>query len=106
MEALVRFKAPSGSADTKPSARLVAHDIRLRAELRADGSKVVEALVECERRGCEVSASVCARCPRFARIEPHEAGYVLLCHSEDVSSAYRPYEPAQRCWRERDPSDE
>lgn len=64
-----------------PSSSLVQHDIHL-ARDAATPSKVV-ASVMCERRGCEMRVEVCARCPRFARIETHEAGYVLLCRAHE-----------------------
>ena len=62
--------------------RLVAHDItfeRQGLELPAE----VVATIECERTGCTLRVEVCRRCERFARIEPHEAGYTMLCRSTD-----------------------
>ena len=76
-------RPPSSTRATRPSARLVVHDVRLVRERMADGSEQVKALVECEQQGCEIRANECARCSRFVRIEPHEAGYVLLCHAKD-----------------------
>jgi hypothetical protein len=37
---------------------------------------------------CDLLVEQCGRCRRFARIETHEAGYVLLCrdHDETVAS--------------------
>lgn len=65
------------------SSRLVQHDVRLtRQPSQGERAKVV-ASVHCERRDCETLVEACARCARFARIEPHEAGYVLLCRAED-----------------------
>jgi hypothetical protein len=64
--------------------QLVQHDIQL-ARDPAQPSKVV-ASVTCERLGCDVLVEACARCPRFARIETHEAGYVLLCRAHEDTS--------------------
>jgi hypothetical protein len=77
---------PPPNKRTRASARLVSHDIRLQPESRPEGKPRVRALVSCERRKCELEVDVCASCSRFARVETHEAGYVLLCNSSDVPS--------------------
>jgi hypothetical protein len=76
-------KPPYVSRPSRPSRRLVVHDIRLERQVHGDGSAEVKALVQCEQAACEVVANGCAHCKRFVRIESHEAGYVLLCHAED-----------------------
>jgi hypothetical protein len=43
------------------------------------------ATIECERRKCRLPIDECRACERFARIEAHEAGYVMLCRSQDES---------------------
>lgn len=63
-------------------ARLVQQDILLSREAR-DGTTRVVARVECARRDCVVEVEYCARCPHFARIETHEAGYLMLCRAAD-----------------------
>lgn len=65
----------------RPHWRLVVHDIRL--ALRSRSPQVI-ATVECEIWGRTVSVErVCTSCARFARVEPHEAGYLVLCRSAD-----------------------
>jgi hypothetical protein len=86
-------KPTLASAQAKPSHKLVEHDIRLTTELSEDGTRRVLALVQCERTGCEMSAATCAGCPRFVRIEAHEAGYTLLCHAYDVRRVDEPFCP-------------
>lgn len=66
----------------RPSTRLVQHDIRFEAR-ESNGRGSLRVLVDCERRGGPQCIDTCRSCERFARIEPHEAGYVLLCRSED-----------------------
>ena len=39
--------------------------------------------VLCERREQNLDVDVCRSCERFARIDLHETGYVMLCRSED-----------------------
>jgi hypothetical protein len=39
--------------------------------------------IKCERRGCTQTIDDCRACERFARIETHEHGYVMLCRSQD-----------------------
>lgn len=63
------------------SSLLVQQDICLARE-EADGSSHVVATVACTRRALPVAVDECARCPYFARIEPHEAGYVMLCRTD------------------------
>lgn len=59
------------------------HDIRFEVARRADGSDKLCAYVQCERRKVKQSVDDCRGCERFARIEAHEAGYIVLCHAED-----------------------
>jgi hypothetical protein len=73
-------KPPSSTRGKRPFSRLVVHDIRLVRRREPDGSEQVKALVDCDHYGCEIEANRCAQCAGFARIEPHEAGYILLCH--------------------------
>jgi hypothetical protein len=47
-----------------------------------DPSSRVVASVHCARQNSRVEVEGCAGCAHFARIEPHEAGYVLLCCGE------------------------
>lgn len=63
------------------SSLLVQQDICLARE-EADGSVHVVATVACARRGLDVAVEECAHCPHFARIETHEAGYVMLCRTD------------------------
>jgi hypothetical protein len=76
---------------------LVLHDLHLTRVQSEQGRPQVVASVRCERQGCEVSVEACARCVHFARIEPHEAGYVLLCREHDetmeVAIGEEPCEP-------------
>jgi hypothetical protein len=88
-------------SQAKPASTLVEHDIRLTAESLEDGTRRVTALVLCEQAGGEVSAAGCMRCPRFVRIEVHEAGYTLLCRSLDVRRVDAPF-----CPQDARPSDE
>lgn len=76
--------APQPPPAKGPASSLVQHDIHL-ARDPSRGSSVV-ASVECERFGCKVLVEACARCTRFARIETHEAGYVLLCRPREETS--------------------
>ena len=73
-----------------PHSRLVPHDITLVRVETEQGRSEVHATIECERRGCTLRVETCAQCERFARVEPHEAGYVMLCRSTD---SYVPCEP-------------
>ena len=66
-----------------PNPHLVAHDLRFCRSPSLAGSGAIEVTVECERRACTLPLSVCRACPRFARIDVHEAGYVMLCRSTD-----------------------
>ena len=77
-------KPPNSS---RPALRLVQHDIHLSRERSESDRSQVVARVTCERRGCEVLVEQCAHCERFARIETHEAGYVLLCRAHDEQLA-------------------
>jgi hypothetical protein len=71
-----------------PSSLLVQHDIRLTREQSSNqGPTQVVARVACERLDCDVLVEQCGRCQRFARIETHEAGYVLLCRDHDETPA-------------------
>jgi len=76
---------------SRGSALLVQQDICLRRE-GADEAVHVVATVECARQACTVRVENCARCAYFARIDVHEAGYVMLCRSEiDEASANTPH---------------
>lgn len=66
-----------------PHSRLVPHEIRIAREEGKHGKPEVVATIACERQACVLRVDVCVRCERFARIEPHEAGYVMLCRSTD-----------------------
>jgi len=67
----------------RPSTRLVVHDIRLEVTPRANGRDELRASVECERRKCKLDVNECRACERLVRIDSHEAGFVVLCRSED-----------------------
>jgi hypothetical protein len=69
-------------------AHLVQQDIRIEREAPDDdpASRVV-ASVHCVHKNCRVEVEDCAGCAHFARIEPHEAGYVLLCCAQDEAQA-------------------
>lgn len=75
--------------------RLVAHDIRVERRVADEGKERVVATVECERRGT-LCVDECRACPRFARIEVHEAGYLMLCrvHAPDAPEQARDSQPA------------
>ena len=64
---------------SRPGAKLVPHDLSI-ARKDAGGT---EATVYCERRDCKLNINECRSCERFARIDVHEAGYVMLCRSTD-----------------------
>jgi hypothetical protein len=88
VEVTMTTTPPRPPRKTWPSSHLVEHDIRLTREQSSDREppKVV-ARVRCERMDCDVLVEQCARCPRFARIETHEAGYILLCRDHDETPA-------------------
>ena len=67
----------------RPSSRLVAHDLEFVPAEAPGGSKRMLATIACERRDCTLNIDECRACERFARIEAHEAGYVMLCRSQD-----------------------
>jgi hypothetical protein len=67
----------------RPRSRVVLHDIRLTREQSPDGRNKVVASAECERHQSRFDVDVCRSCERFARIEMHEGGFVVLCRSED-----------------------
>jgi hypothetical protein len=77
---------------------LVAHDIRLERRTDADGEERVVASIECERRGT-LCVTECRACPRFARIEVHEAGYLMLCraHAPDPPQTTADAAPREAC---------
>lgn len=64
---------------SRPSSKLVSHDIRFIRK----GEGTAHATVHCERRDCALLVNECRSCERFARIDVHEAGYVMLCRSCD-----------------------
>ena len=68
---------------TRPSPRLVVHDIQFEVVRQPNGRDKLCAYVQCERRKCRLNVDDCRGCERLARIEVHEAGYVVLCHAED-----------------------
>ena len=70
---------------TRPSTRLVLHDIRVERCEQPDGSTKLCALVDCERRKRRLDVDECRACERLTRIDVHEAGFVVLCRSEDES---------------------
>jgi hypothetical protein len=57
---------------------LVQQDIKIERE--RDSGRVVASAV-CRRKGCSVNVEDCAQCAYFARIDVHEAGYVMLCQT-------------------------
>ena len=69
----------------RPSSRLVVHDIEFERTREPDGSEKVRACIACERRKCKLDVDECRACERLARIDSHEAGFVVLCRSEDES---------------------
>ncbi|HEX6240740.1 MAG TPA: hypothetical protein VFZ61_07600 [Polyangiales bacterium] len=73
---------PSDKSSPPPS--LVQQDIHLERER---GSGRVVATAVCARKGCAVNVEDCAHCAHFARIDTHEAGYVLICRSRDEQPA-------------------
>jgi hypothetical protein len=80
-----------------PHSRLVAHEIRFERPSSEHGPSSVIATVRCERRNCRMTLDQCRACPRFARIDVHEAGYVMLCRSTDEEpSGQRATDSGQR----------
>lgn len=69
---------PSHKSSELPS--LVLQDILLQREPQS--GRVVASAV-CARKGCSVNVEDCAHCAHFARIDSHEAGYVLVCRTGD-----------------------
>ena len=67
----------------RPRALLVVHDIRVEATPQANGPGRLLASVDCERHGRTVSVDECRACARLDRIDSHEAGFVVLCRSQD-----------------------
>lgn len=68
---------------SRPSSRLVVHDVRfVPVDANSDAPRV-RATIKCERRDCILDVEVCRECERFARVDVHEAGYVMLCRSQD-----------------------
>jgi hypothetical protein len=67
----------------------VAHDIRVTREELRPGLTHAVAKVHCERHDSMIEVEDCAYCERFARIDTHEAGYVLLCRSSDEAASRR-----------------
>ena len=64
---------------SRPCSQLVPHDIRFVRK----GDAEVAPIIHCERRDCTLHLNVCRSCERFARIDVHEAGFVMLCRSSD-----------------------
>jgi hypothetical protein len=73
----------------RPSSNLVAHDIRVTREELQPGAAHSVATVHCERYDRTVEVEDCGYCERFARIDTHEAGYVMLCRSSDEAVSRR-----------------
>lgn len=71
------------SKKTRPSSHLVVHDILFELRSEADGSNKLHAFVDCKRRKCRLNVDECRACERLGRIDSHEAGFVVLCRSED-----------------------
>jgi hypothetical protein len=67
----------------RPGARLVVHDIHMETVSQADGTEKLCAYVQCQRRKSKLNVDACRSCERLVRIDSHEAGYVVLCRSED-----------------------
>jgi hypothetical protein len=74
----------------RPSSRLVPHEIQLTRKPSESGTSPVVATIHCERRDCTLNVETCGYCERFARIETHEAGYVMLCRSKDEEEPDEP----------------
>jgi hypothetical protein len=85
---------PTPPRKTRPASYLVQHDIQLTRAPAEDERPRVVASVRCQRLECDVLVEACAHCARFARIETHEAGYVLLCRAHDeAADGDEPSEP-------------
>jgi hypothetical protein len=67
----------------RPKTRLVVHDIHMELEPQREGPDKLRLYVECERRKCKLSVDECGVCERLERIDSHEAGFAVLCRSED-----------------------
>lgn len=65
---------------------LLQQDIAITRVDASDPTSRVVAHVHCTRRRCAIEVRDCADCQHFARIEVHEAGYVLLCQQEDAAN--------------------
>lgn len=71
---------------SRPHGRhLVGQDIQL---TRASAEGRVVASAHCVRRGCTMDVEDCAGCPHFVRIDTHEAGYVLVCRTEEADEVH------------------
>ena len=68
---------------SRPSSRLVVHDVRFIPVDAGPHGPRIRATIKCERRDHILDVDVCRSCERFARVEVHEAGYVMLCRSQD-----------------------
>ncbi len=86
----VPMTAEGSGSPSIPHSRLVPHEIRIARVDDAGTTPEVVATVECERKACRLRIEMCVRCERFARIEPHEAGYTMLCRSTDSAPPERP----------------
>ena len=67
----------------RPGWRLVPHDVTFESPPSAASRTAPVASVHCERHDCACRVEDCSYCERFARIDVHEAGYTLLCRSQD-----------------------
>lgn len=85
------------STTRPPSSRIplpiAAHDITLRRQPGSSGRGTVQATVECPVEVCTKHVEECARCPNFVRIDVHEAGYCMLCHSQVNAEPAAPEPP-------------
>jgi hypothetical protein len=68
---------------TRPSTRLVVHDIQIELTPQPDSPNKLSAYVDCEHHQRRLSVDECRACDRLDRIDSHEAGFVVLCRSSD-----------------------
>lgn len=62
---------------------LAEQDICLTRKSSGPGAGAVQATVLCPIDETVKGVEQCASCPRFVRIDVHEAGYTIVCHSAD-----------------------
>lgn len=69
---------------SRPLDTLVAHEMTWDAAAERSGSgDETQPAVWCERQNRSVGFQTCRSCERFARVDVHEAGYVMMCRSLD-----------------------